>query len=104
MVAAQTRSASVRRCAAAALVVWTGRSTVAAGSIAAEFGFNNHSASTCFLHGYPRVQMFTAVLSPRAPAVLSPRAPGPSYWLLTAPAGAVQPGGLGAQKSPVERS
>lgn len=27
------------------------------GSAAAEFGFTNHSARTCFLHGYPRVQM-----------------------------------------------
>jgi len=56
-VAAQTRSASVPRCAPAALRVWSGPSTGAAGSRAAEFGFTNHSASTCFLHGYPRVQM-----------------------------------------------
>lgn len=56
-VAAQTRLTSVPRCAPAALVVWIGRTTGAMGSRAAEFGFTNHSASTCFLHGYPRVQM-----------------------------------------------
>ncbi len=28
--------------------------------MAAEFGFTNHSANTCSLYGYPRVQMLTA--------------------------------------------
>src|SRR5665213_1205468 len=58
-VAAVARSASVPRCAPAALVIWTGITTGAMGSRAAEFGFTNHSASACFLHGYPRVQMLT---------------------------------------------
>ncbi|HUZ21715.1 MAG TPA: DUF4232 domain-containing protein [Acidimicrobiales bacterium] len=56
-VAAQSRSASAPRCAPAALRVWGGPSTGAAGSIIAEFGFTNRSTGTCFLHGYPRVQM-----------------------------------------------
>ena len=56
-VGAQTGRASVPRCAPASLVVWTGRTTAAAGSRTSEFGFTNDSASSCFLHGHPRVQM-----------------------------------------------
>jgi len=52
-------TASVPRCALGALEFWPGRSTVAMGTVAAEFGFTNHSAKTCSLHGYPRVQMLT---------------------------------------------
>jgi hypothetical protein len=48
---------TVPRCAAASLMTWVGRTTGAAGSNAAEFGFTNHSASTCSLQGYPVVQM-----------------------------------------------
>ena len=48
---------SVPRCAPSALTIWTGRSTTAMGTVAAEFGFTNHSAKTCSLYGYPRVQM-----------------------------------------------
>jgi len=51
--------ASVPRCAPSALAVLSGRSTGAVGTIAAEFGFTNHSAKTCSLHGYPGVQMLT---------------------------------------------
>src|SRR5579862_9093069 len=52
-------AAIVPRCAASALAVWSGRSTGAAGTIAFEFGFTNHSVKTCSLYGYPRVQMLT---------------------------------------------
>ncbi len=51
--------ASVPRCVASALAVWSGRTTGAAGTLAAEFGFTNHSAKTCSLYGYPHVQMLT---------------------------------------------
>jgi hypothetical protein len=58
--AARVRSpASVPRCVRSALAVWSGRSTGAAGTIAAEFGFMNHSAKTCSLYGYPHVQLLT---------------------------------------------
>ncbi len=50
---------SVPRCATASLRVWVGRTTGAAGSRAAEFGFTNDSNGTCSLYGYPRVQMLT---------------------------------------------
>ncbi len=49
--------ATVPRCAAASLLVWVGPAQGAAGSVAAEFGLTNHTANTCFLYGYPRVQM-----------------------------------------------
>ena len=48
---------TVPRCAAASLVVWAGPAQGAAGSVADEFGFTNHSASTCSHYGYPLVQM-----------------------------------------------
>lgn len=57
--AREATPASVPRCAPSALAVWSGRSTGAMGTIAAEFGFTNHSAKTCFLYGYPGVQMLT---------------------------------------------
>ena len=57
--AAMTPSARPLRSAPAALVVGSGPSTGAAGSRAAEFEFTNHSAKSCFLHGYPRVQMLS---------------------------------------------
>ena len=59
MVASATSGApaTVPRCAAASLVVWVGPIQGAAGSVASEFGFTNHSAGTCALHGYPFVQM-----------------------------------------------
>ena len=49
--------ANVPRCAAASLLVWVGPTQGAAGSVATEFGFTNHSAGTCSLYGYPLVQM-----------------------------------------------
>ena len=59
MVASATSGApaTVPRCAAASLAVWVGPIQGAAGSVAAEFGFANHSPGTCSLHGYPFVQM-----------------------------------------------
>lgn len=54
---ARAIAASVPRCATRSLEVWTGRWTVAAGTVAAEFGFTNHSSHACSLYGYPRVQM-----------------------------------------------
>ncbi|MGA3353037.1 MAG: DUF4232 domain-containing protein [Acidimicrobiales bacterium] len=50
-------AATVPRCAAASLLVWIGPRSGAAGSIAAEFGFTDHSAAACSLYGYPLVQM-----------------------------------------------
>ncbi len=69
--------ATVPRCAAASLVVWVGPTQGAAGSIAAEFGFTNHSAGTCSLHGYPLVQMLKrsgknlSTFDQKAPGVFS---------------------------------
>ncbi len=59
MVASATSGApaTAPRCAAASLVVWVGPIQGAAGSVAAEFGFTNHSSGTCSLDGYPFVQM-----------------------------------------------
>ena len=59
MVASATSGApaTVPRCAAASLAVWVGPIQGAAGSVAAEFGFANHSPGICSLHGYPFVQM-----------------------------------------------
>ncbi|MGA2805745.1 MAG: DUF4232 domain-containing protein [Acidimicrobiales bacterium] len=49
--------ATVPRCTTASLLVWVGPTQGAAGSVAAEFGFTNHSSGTCSLYGYPLVQM-----------------------------------------------
>jgi len=52
-------AASVPRCATASLRIWVGTGSGAMGTVAVEFGFTNHSAKTCSLYGYPRVQMLT---------------------------------------------
>jgi len=49
----------VPRCATASLAIWVGTGSGAMGTVAVEFGFTNHSAKTCSLYGYPRVQMLT---------------------------------------------
>ncbi|MGA2530282.1 MAG: DUF4232 domain-containing protein [Acidimicrobiales bacterium] len=55
--ASSTGRAAVPRCTATSLGVWVGPSSGAAGTVADEFGFTNHSAGTCSLYGYPAVQM-----------------------------------------------
>ncbi len=57
MPASSANAAAVPRCTTASLLVWVGPTQGAAGSVAAEFGFTNHSAGTCSLYGYPLVQM-----------------------------------------------
>lgn len=54
---ARAASASVPRCATRSLLIWVGRSAVAMGTVADEFGFTNNSAKTCSLYGYSRVQL-----------------------------------------------
>lgn len=54
---ARSAAHSVPRCATRSLRIWVGRSTVAMGTVADEFGFTNNSTKTCSLDGYPRVQM-----------------------------------------------
>jgi len=56
-VARAATTARVPRCATVSLRVWVGITTTAMGTVAAEFGFTNHSTKTCSLYGYPRVQM-----------------------------------------------
>lgn len=54
---ARAATTSVPRCATRSLEIWVGRSTVAMGTVANEYGFTNTSAKACSLEGYPRVQM-----------------------------------------------
>ena len=76
MVASATSGApaTVPRCAAASLVVWVGPIQGAAGSVAAEFGFTNHSSGICSLDGYPFVQMLNK--SGKSLSTHDQRAPG----------------------------
>jgi hypothetical protein len=74
MTASFTTPATVARCTTASLLVWVGPTHGATGSVAAEFGFTNHSASTCSLYGYPLVQMLNK--SGKSLATIDQRAPG----------------------------
>jgi hypothetical protein len=70
-------SATAPRCAAASLLIWAGPATGAAGSVDAEYGFTDHSASSCSLYGYPIVQMLNksgtdlATFDQKAPGAFS---------------------------------
>jgi hypothetical protein len=67
-------AATAARCTPASLLVWVGPDQGAAGSVAAEFGFTNHSSGTCSLYGYPFVQMLNG--SGRNLSTSDLRAPG----------------------------
>jgi hypothetical protein len=56
-VGAPVGASNVPTCATGSLRVWNGLSTAAMGTIAEEFGFVNHGATTCSLRGYPHVQL-----------------------------------------------
>lgn len=51
---------STPRCATTSLRIWVGRTSTAAGSVTAEYGFTSHGSGDCSLRGYPRVQMLKA--------------------------------------------
>jgi hypothetical protein len=55
--ATRAAAAGTARCTTSALQMWSGRWTVAAGTVAAEYGFTNRSSHACSLDGYPRVQL-----------------------------------------------